>query len=71
MRGSRKSNLLFLAHKKMDIFREDKKMKQKLIEMLKKLPSNKMPPSGIYCELVILTGIRRCWTCQEWLDYLE
>lgn len=46
-------------------------MKEKIIETLKKLPPNKMPPSGIYCELVILTGFRRCWTCREWLNYLE
>ncbi len=46
-------------------------MKKKLIETLKKLPSNKMPPSLIYCELVALTGVRKCWTCYEWLIYLE
>ena len=41
-----------------------------MIEQLKKIPAEKLPPVGLYIELVNLTGRRNSWTCGKWLEYL-
>ena len=42
-----------------------------MIEALKKLPADKMPPCAIYSELVKLTGLRNGWTVKKWINYLR
>lgn len=42
-----------------------------MIEALKKLPADKMPPCAIYSELVRLTGLRNTWNCGRWIKYLQ
>lgn len=42
-----------------------------MLEKLRKLPADKMPPCAIYSELVALTGLRNGWTCKQWFDYLK
>lgn len=42
-----------------------------MIEILKKLPADKMPPCAIYSELVKLTGLRNGWNCGQWIKYLQ
>lgn len=41
-----------------------------MIEQLKKIPAEKLPPVGLYIRLVNLTGRRNSWTCGQWLEYL-
>jgi hypothetical protein len=43
----------------------------KMLEKLKTLPADKIPPCAIYSELVKLTGLRNGWTCKQWIDYLK
>ena len=42
-----------------------------MIEALKKLPADKIPPCAIYSELVTLTGLRNGWTVKQWINYLR
>lgn len=42
-----------------------------MLEKLKTLPADKMPPCVIYSELVAATGLRNGWTCKQWIDYLK
>ena len=42
-----------------------------MIEALKKLPADKMPPCAIYSELVKFTGLRNGWTVKQWINYLR
>ena len=41
-----------------------------MINKLKTLPADKIPPCAIYSELVATTGLRNSWTAGEWLKYL-
>ena len=42
-----------------------------MIEALKRLPADKIPPSAICSELVKLTGLRNDWTTKKWINYLR
>lgn len=42
-----------------------------MINKLKALPADKMPPAAIYSELVKLTGLRNDWTAGEWLEHMQ
>jgi hypothetical protein len=42
-----------------------------MIEMLKNIPADKIPPTAIYSELVKLTGLRNDWTAGEWLEHMQ
>lgn len=42
-----------------------------MIEALKRLPADKIPPCAVYSELVKLTGLRNDWTAGEWLNYFK
>lgn len=41
-----------------------------LIEKLKQYPKEKLPPVGLYSQLVTATELRNDWNCGEWLKYL-
>jgi hypothetical protein len=42
-----------------------------MIETLKRLPADKIPPCAIYSELVAMTGLRNGWTIKQWINYLK
>lgn len=42
-----------------------------LIDKLKQYPAEKLPPVGLYFQLVTATELRNGWNCGEWLKYLE
>lgn len=42
-----------------------------LISKLKQYPADKLPPVGLYSQLVTATELRNAWNCGEWLKYLE
>ena len=41
-----------------------------MIDKLKTLPADRIPPCTIYSELVKLTGLRNSWTAGKWLKHL-
>lgn len=42
-----------------------------MVNVLKKYPKDRIPPTGLYIKLIEITGLRNCWTVGEWIEYLQ
>ena len=44
--------------------------KIRLLNELSRWPAEKLPPCGLYRELVEFAGLRNAWDCGQWIKYL-